>query len=387
MSYAHPANVRFGLASAPGTAGDLVQGTAVSGFRALGAAHDGKRFVVSLRDGQAWEVRRDCIYTHATTTLTRGTLIDSSTGSAVDLSAATLASIGPSGYEADLMPAIVLDGSQLPVKAEDGNGNEYGLLVMEPGGGVHVQAGDKTFPMSKSPPRTLFRNLCPAGVAPSGTVGANGALTLTSGIYIDFITHMWLWFPAGAVYAASLAGFYWTTFSTDTQGLVYANYAADATGTGAPPDVLVPLSGTTGAAYTGWTGDSNNYLTMFDVSPDVELIQGDAIQIVMHSLFRNTDAATNPKWMRVIGNTSNYLAIRPFTSGTMRGVSRTSWLQCYPGGVVAFPQGWTDQDPEYAVGGGLTFSAPRFRFELSRGVATDYLIAPRFSIIHWPAHE
>lgn len=77
----------FGVASAPGT-GNIAVGAAVSGpYRTLGAAQDGMTFDVAITDGNAWEVRTGCVYTHGTTTLTRGTLEDSSTGSAISLSA------------------------------------------------------------------------------------------------------------------------------------------------------------------------------------------------------------------------------------------------------------------------------------------------------------
>lgn len=77
----------FGVASAPGT-GNIAVGAAVAGpYRTLGAAQDGMTFDVAITDGNAWEVRTGCVYTHGTTTLTRGTLEDSSTGSAISLSA------------------------------------------------------------------------------------------------------------------------------------------------------------------------------------------------------------------------------------------------------------------------------------------------------------
>lgn len=77
----------FGVASAPGT-GNISVGAAVAGpYRTLGAAQDGMTFDVAITDGNAWEVRTGCVYTHGTTTLTRGTLEDSSTGSAISLSA------------------------------------------------------------------------------------------------------------------------------------------------------------------------------------------------------------------------------------------------------------------------------------------------------------
>src|SRR5574337_954655 len=66
--------------------GTVTLGAAVSGYQALAAGDDGLRFDVRIKDGSAWEVARDCLYTHSGTTLTRGTLEESSTGSALSLS-------------------------------------------------------------------------------------------------------------------------------------------------------------------------------------------------------------------------------------------------------------------------------------------------------------
>lgn len=81
----------FTISNTPGAAGDLTVSSAVTGpYRTLGAAQDGLTFDVSIVDGAAWEVRTDCLYTHGTTTLGRGTLEDSSTGSAITLSSSAV---------------------------------------------------------------------------------------------------------------------------------------------------------------------------------------------------------------------------------------------------------------------------------------------------------
>lgn len=81
----------FAISNSPGTAGNLTVAAAVSGpYRTLGAAHDGMSFDVSIVDGSAWEVRTGCVYTHGTTTLTRGSLEDSSSGSAINLTSAAV---------------------------------------------------------------------------------------------------------------------------------------------------------------------------------------------------------------------------------------------------------------------------------------------------------
>jgi len=61
----------------------------------------------------------------------------------------------------------------------------------------------------------------PIALPSSGSMGANGALTLTTGLYTTYSGGIWLHFPAGAVYSGSAAGFYWTVMSNTTTGTVY----------------------------------------------------------------------------------------------------------------------------------------------------------------------
>lgn len=79
----------FTVSNTPGT-GNITVSTAQSGYATLGASNDGQTYdgVVFL-DGTSWEVRNGCTYTHSGTTLSRGTLEESSTGSAISLTSAT----------------------------------------------------------------------------------------------------------------------------------------------------------------------------------------------------------------------------------------------------------------------------------------------------------
>lgn len=77
---------RIGQATATSGTGTITLGAAESGYQALGASDDGKYFDYVIEDGTAWEVVREGLYTHSGTTLTRGTLEASSTGSAISLS-------------------------------------------------------------------------------------------------------------------------------------------------------------------------------------------------------------------------------------------------------------------------------------------------------------
>jgi len=76
---------RVGVASATTGTGTQTLGATESGYQGFAAGDDGKYFDVVIEDGTAWEVARDCLYTHSGTTLSRGTLEASSTGSVLSL--------------------------------------------------------------------------------------------------------------------------------------------------------------------------------------------------------------------------------------------------------------------------------------------------------------
>ncbi len=93
MSTTHINRLRCSITNTPGTSGNVVVGAAPAGRRTFSAADDGKSFEPTFSEGNAWEVRTGCVYTHSTTTLTRGTLVDSSTGSAIALTSAAIVAL------------------------------------------------------------------------------------------------------------------------------------------------------------------------------------------------------------------------------------------------------------------------------------------------------
>lgn len=83
---------------------------AQSGYRTFAAGDDAKTFDVVAVEGTAWEVRTGCTYTHSGTTLSRGTLEDSSTGSAVTFTSACVLSVTLSAAKANLLEAAINPG-------------------------------------------------------------------------------------------------------------------------------------------------------------------------------------------------------------------------------------------------------------------------------------
>lgn len=105
--------------------------TASSGYRSFVAGDDGLTFDgVLITEGTTWEVRDGCVYTHSGTSLSRGTLMDSSTGSAIAFTSAAVVSQGAAKMFADM--ALLAMASTIP----------GGRLTLE--SGVPVSTTDQT---------------------------------------------------------------------------------------------------------------------------------------------------------------------------------------------------------------------------------------------------
>lgn len=112
----------FAISNTPGTSGNFTVSTAQTDFRTLGAAHDGGTIdgVLIVESGVGWELRSGCVYTNGTTTLTRGTLEESSSGSAINFTSAATISIGNSALfasRARLAMQAVTPGGRLTLES------------------------------------------------------------------------------------------------------------------------------------------------------------------------------------------------------------------------------------------------------------------------------
>lgn len=86
-------------------------------------------------------------------------------------------------------------------------------------------------------------------VANTGSFGNNGALTLGTALAATYSGGAYMYFPANAIVAGSLAGWYWTVMSSSTLGVAYFNTYVG--GPVAAPLLLVPFVVTGPGAYTG----------------------------------------------------------------------------------------------------------------------------------------
>ncbi len=153
----YPRNrVKCGITNSPGLTGDLAVGQALSSYRAFSAADDGRSGTYLFLDGTSWEVRTGCAYTHSTFSLSRGTLEDSNTGSAIALRSTTIvANVSSAGraveWSDDTKTALLgLNGIPSPVSGA-GIADASGLtLTTAHANTTRLPAGTQTYTINGS---------------------------------------------------------------------------------------------------------------------------------------------------------------------------------------------------------------------------------------------
>jgi hypothetical protein len=114
-----------------------------------------------------------------------------------------------------------------------------------------------------SPVQVLAKTAVPIGIAPTGTMANNGAITLGTAFAATYgpggsSPGIWLNLAASAIFAGSAAGNYWTVMTSATLGTVFNN-TYTAPGPLTPPTVAIPFVTTGPGAYTGVTSVQTLY--------------------------------------------------------------------------------------------------------------------------------
>ena len=132
----HRNNVANAVSGTPGT-GTITLASAVTGSQSFASAYGANATVdVFITEGTAWEVARNCTSTHSGTTLTRGTLEASSTGSALSLTSAAVVRVA--------MPADM------------GNRIERLMQMVTPGGRLTTESGVPVSTSDRTAQSTLY---------------------------------------------------------------------------------------------------------------------------------------------------------------------------------------------------------------------------------------
>lgn len=285
---------------------------------------------------------------------------------------------------------IKADGSQHVIADDDGqpiapSWNADDTALVDGSGTEHE--------IIRSPVKVLYASQAPIILPPSGTIGSNGTLTISGDnpFAYYYTSGAWMYFPANAVYSSSPAGFYWVIMSSPTAGVVYANYATGSTdGTAYPPTAATPLSGTTGAEYTGYASTTTE-LRALTLHLNQVLVPGDSITVEMPVQFTNATITNgvNNKQVSVRGaNDANYLFSRPWTSGASQfGVWWTKTIQIDRAGHTVRPEGWQNTDPNFNCLGSaeLSLTDPVMKFDLLKAAATDWIAINYLRITHYAA--
>lgn len=116
----------FAISNSPGTSGNLTVSTAVDALHVtLGASDDGGVFSTRIFEaGVGSEIRSGCTYTHGTTTLTRGTLESSTSGSALNFTSAAKVQVVSSAADytrLDTVALVQVTGSDAATTMAAGN--------------------------------------------------------------------------------------------------------------------------------------------------------------------------------------------------------------------------------------------------------------------------
>jgi len=160
---------------------------------------------------------------------------------------------------------------------------------------------------------TVLQSAIPVGIPSSGSVAANGALTLTTAFLETYGDGLWLFFPANAVYAGSQAGSYWVVMTTTSAGTIYDNKLVFP-GSDHPPTTPTPIVAAGPGAYVQSTGVS---ITQRSATVPGGTLGAHGV-LSYRSTLRHNSSATAKFWKAFLNATS-------FSSITSTSATLSNW--------------------------------------------------------------
>lgn len=219
-------------------------------------------------------------------------------------------------------------------------------------------------------PRVIFQSGIPIGIPSSGTMGANGAVTLTTAMPIIY-TRIFLYFPAGKVASGSAAGFYPTVMSSTTVGQVFNVASPLAGGALAWPGVLTAVVDAGPGAYTQDTAIK----TAFTVSIPANVMGPNGSLTFEYLGSHNNSAGT--KTPTVTWEATTVLS-GALTTTLGLNMLRTFWNRSVTNAQIALANGTGNSFGTLTVAPALTAidttAITTFTFKLTLAVATDQII-------------
>jgi len=299
--------------------GDITLNAASSGFRSFATAYGANATVdILITEGTAWEIARNCTYTHSGTTVSRGTLENSSTGSAVVFTSAAVVSV--------------------IAAAEFGNNAEAAIQAVTPGGRLTTESG-----------------------VPVSTTDRTAQSTLYYTPYVHNIINLWdgsQWKPI--------------TFAEHT----VTGAALTGLTSGKPYDVFAYLSsGALATELLVWTNDTTR-ATAVTLQDGRYCKSGDKTRLLLGTIYTSgTTTTEDSKRQRLVGNAYNNVnralyyasgaASHSYSSGTRRywndtAVSRLEIVQPIGGAVNG------------SITSNVTGTAPRVEMSINGITSGDF---------------
>lgn len=202
------------------------------------------------------------------------------------------------------------------------NKNAY-IQIIDEGGALYRSDGEYWVPQTvgdASPnSKPLYATDSAQGVrfvAPSGTVAADGTVTLGTALPAILASGVWLYFPAGA-FSTAPAGWYWVAMSSTTAGTVYTSQGG------------APVVGSA-SAYTGVTSKLTAYTIELDAPSE-----GESVTLRVPCLF---SASTNAKTCKLEIGATQLLSMAVSTAGQSLGLMQLVFAGL-GGGIVAVVNG------------------------------------------------
>jgi hypothetical protein len=231
-----------------------------------------------------------------------------------------------------------------------------------------------------SAPISIGVSSVPSGTAPSGTVGANGALTLGTALGLVYSAGIFLYFPAGAVFSGSSAGSYWTVMSSTTVGVVYNNQLSGA------PSVPSSLTSIVDAGPGAFTGVTTEQTAATLVVPGNLLGASGAIQVEAfwsHPNNANTKTPAIAYGGTKFINAAVTAALSFRQNGFIRNRTAASQTFGNSGNSMSYVEGATTGN--YQSGSVDSSIDQNFIFSSTKAVATDYIVLEGYIVTIFPS--
>lgn len=218
----------------------------------------------------------------------------------------------------------------------------------------------------------------PMIVAGSGTMGNNGALTLTTALGTTY-ANAFVWLPANAISASSVANWYYAIFSSATAATVYNNTYGG--GTPAIPGSPTPFVTTGPGAYTGASTAQTAY--SLSIAGNTINLNG-GLRVSLAGSYTNT--AANKTFVLTYGGTAFGSAVVTTTTtlATVWGFKNTGILTAQTGltapnatpygtGTTTFDRGTIDTSASQALAVTVTNATPATNNAVLENVTVELL--------------